>query len=73
MELADAFEEVVKSIDPEFAALWMRDELKRVIYYNKMSFKESEITPAQIVDLLQMLQDKKITAKGRQEDHGENS
>jgi aspartyl-tRNA(Asn)/glutamyl-tRNA(Gln) amidotransferase subunit B len=63
LELADAFEEVVKSIDPEFAALWMRDELKRVIYYNKMSFKESEITPAQIVDLLKMLQDKKITAK----------
>jgi aspartyl-tRNA(Asn)/glutamyl-tRNA(Gln) amidotransferase subunit B len=63
LDLADAFEEVVKSIDPEFAALWMRDELKRVIYYNKMNFKESEITPAQIVDLLQMLQDKKITAK----------
>jgi aspartyl-tRNA(Asn)/glutamyl-tRNA(Gln) amidotransferase subunit B len=63
LELADAFEEVVKSIDSKFAALWMRDELKRVIYYNKMSFKESEITPAQIVDLLKMLQDKKITAK----------
>ncbi len=63
LELADAFEEVVKNIDPEFAALWMRDELKRVIYYNKMSFKESEITPAQIVDLLKMLKDKKITAK----------
>ncbi len=63
LELADAFEEVVKAIDPEFAALWMRDELKRVIYYNKMSFNESEITPAQIVDLLKMLQDKKITAK----------
>jgi aspartyl-tRNA(Asn)/glutamyl-tRNA(Gln) amidotransferase subunit B len=63
LELADAFEEVVKSIDPEFAALWMRDELKRVIYYNKMSFKESEITPAQIVDLLKMLENKKITAK----------
>ena len=63
LDLADAFEEVVKSIDPKFAALWMRDELKRVIYYNKMSFKESEITPAQIVDLLKMLEDKKITAK----------
>ncbi len=63
LELADAFEEVVKSVDPKFAALWMRDELKRVIYYNKMSFKESEITPAQIVDLLKMLEDKKITAK----------
>jgi aspartyl-tRNA(Asn)/glutamyl-tRNA(Gln) amidotransferase subunit B len=63
LELADAFEEVVKTIDPKFAALWMRDELKRVIYYNKMTFKESEITPAQIVDLLNMLIDKKITAK----------
>ena len=63
LELADAFEEVAKSIDPKFAALWMRDELKRVVYYNKMTFKESEITPAQIIDLLRMLQDKKITAK----------
>jgi aspartyl-tRNA(Asn)/glutamyl-tRNA(Gln) amidotransferase subunit B len=63
LELADAFEEVVKFIDPKFAALWMRDELKRVIYYNKMSFKESEITPAQIVDLLKMLIDKKLTTK----------
>jgi aspartyl-tRNA(Asn)/glutamyl-tRNA(Gln) amidotransferase subunit B len=63
LELADAFEEVAKTVDPEFAALWMRDELKRVIYYNKMSFKESEITPVQIVDLLKMLLDKKITAK----------
>jgi aspartyl-tRNA(Asn)/glutamyl-tRNA(Gln) amidotransferase subunit B len=63
LELADAFEEVVKFINPKFAALWMRDELKRVVYYNKMSFKESEITPAQIVDLLKMLEDKKITAK----------
>jgi aspartyl-tRNA(Asn)/glutamyl-tRNA(Gln) amidotransferase subunit B len=66
LELADAFEEVVKEIDPEFAALWMRDELKRVLYYNKIGFKESEITPAQIVELLQMLQDQKITTKAGQ-------
>ena len=66
LELADAFEEVAKTINPEFAALWMRDELKRVIYYNKITFKESEITPAQIIDLLTMLQDKKITTKAGQ-------
>ena len=47
----------------------MRDELKRVIYYNKLSFKESEIKPTQIIDLLQMLQDKSITAKAGQEDY----
>ncbi|KAF5089215.1 Asp-tRNA(Asn)/Glu-tRNA(Gln) amidotransferase subunit GatB [Methanobacterium aggregans] len=63
LDLADAFEEVAKVVDPNFAALWMRDELKRVVYYNKLSFKESEITPAQIIDLLNLLQDKKVTAK----------
>ncbi|MDD1763360.1 MAG: Asp-tRNA(Asn)/Glu-tRNA(Gln) amidotransferase subunit GatB, partial [Methanobacteriaceae archaeon] len=66
LELADAFEEVARQVDPDFAALWMRDELKRVIYYNKISFKESEITPQQIIELLQMLQDKKITTKAGQ-------
>lgn len=66
LELADAFEEVAKKIDPKFAALWMRDELKRVIYYNKLTFKESGITTQQIIELLQMLQDKKITTKAGQ-------
>jgi aspartyl-tRNA(Asn)/glutamyl-tRNA(Gln) amidotransferase subunit B len=66
LELADAYEEVAKEVDPEFAALWMRDELKRILYYNKINFQESGITPAQIVELLQMLQDKKITTKAGQ-------
>ncbi|MGC9516549.1 MAG: Asp-tRNA(Asn)/Glu-tRNA(Gln) amidotransferase subunit GatB [Methanomicrobiales archaeon] len=66
LELADAFEEVVKSIDPSFAALWMRDELKRVIYYNKMTFAQSGITSDKIIELLKMIQDKKITTKAAQ-------
>jgi len=66
LELADAFEEVVKEVDPQFAALWMRDELKRVLYYNKLNYRESEITTAQLVELLRMLQDKKITTKAGQ-------
>ena len=66
LELANAFEEVAKEVDPEFAALWMRDELKRILSYNKISFKESEITPEQIVELLQLLQDNKITTKAGQ-------
>ncbi len=66
LELADTYEEVVKEIEAEFAALWMRDELKRVIYYNKMTFIESEITTSQIIELLQMLQDKEITTKAGQ-------
>lgn len=66
LDLANAFEEVAGEVDPEFAALWMRDELKRILSYNKISFKESEITPEQIVELLQLLQDKKITTKAGQ-------
>lgn len=66
LDLANAYEEVVKEIDPEFAALWMRDELKRILSYNKISFRESEITPAQIVEFLQLLQDNKITTKAGQ-------
>lgn len=66
LELANAFEEVAKEVDPEFAALWMRDELKRILSYNKITFKESEITPTQIVEFLQLLQDNKITTKAGQ-------
>ena len=66
LELADTFEEVVKSVDPQFAALWMRDELKRVIYYNKISFAESGITPQQVIELLKMVQKKEVTTKAGQ-------
>jgi aspartyl-tRNA(Asn)/glutamyl-tRNA(Gln) amidotransferase subunit B len=66
LELADTFEEVVKDVNPEFAALWMRDELKRILSYNKITFKESGITSTQLVEFLQLLQDKKITTKAGQ-------
>ncbi|MBM4240998.1 MAG: Asp-tRNA(Asn)/Glu-tRNA(Gln) amidotransferase subunit GatB [Euryarchaeota archaeon] len=66
LELANAFEEVVKEIEPKFAALWMRDELKRVLYYNKMSFAESGIEPPQIIELLELIKDKKVTTKAAQ-------
>jgi aspartyl-tRNA(Asn)/glutamyl-tRNA(Gln) amidotransferase subunit B len=66
LELANAYEEVVKTVDSEFAASWMRDELKRVLYYNKIDYSESKITPEKIVQLLKMLINKEITAKAGQ-------
>ena len=63
LALADAYEEVAKKIDPSFAALWMRDELKRVLNYNKMGFADSGITTDNIVELLKLIQDKKVTQK----------
>ncbi|MEL7670987.1 Asp-tRNA(Asn)/Glu-tRNA(Gln) amidotransferase subunit GatB [Methanobacterium sp.] len=63
LALADAYEEVAKKIDPSFAALWMRDELKRILNYNKMGFADSGITTDNIVELLKLIQDKKVTPK----------
>ncbi|MBZ9570157.1 Asp-tRNA(Asn)/Glu-tRNA(Gln) amidotransferase subunit GatB [Methanobrevibacter sp. TMH8] len=66
LELANAYEEVVKSSDPKFAAMWMRDELKRVLTYNKLDFEDSGISSENIVELLNLLQNKEITTKAGQ-------
>jgi aspartyl-tRNA(Asn)/glutamyl-tRNA(Gln) amidotransferase subunit B len=63
LALANAFEEIAKQVDPSFAAVWMRDELKRVLNYNKISFDESKIKTEDIVELLEMIKDKKVTPK----------
>ncbi|MGL4670159.1 MAG: Asp-tRNA(Asn)/Glu-tRNA(Gln) amidotransferase subunit GatB [Methanobacteriaceae archaeon] len=63
LEIADTFEEVVKKIDSQFAASWMRDELKRVLYYNKLSFKESSISSNDLIEYLEMIDKKEVTAK----------
>jgi aspartyl-tRNA(Asn)/glutamyl-tRNA(Gln) amidotransferase subunit B len=44
LDLAIAYEEVVKEVDSKFAAKIMRDELKRVLSYNKLDFADSGIT-----------------------------
>ena len=44
----------------------MRDELKRVLSYNKLDFSDSEITVDDLTELFKMLQDKEITTKAGQ-------
>jgi aspartyl-tRNA(Asn)/glutamyl-tRNA(Gln) amidotransferase subunit B len=63
LELANAFEEVAKEIDPRYAASWIRDELKRVLLYNKKTFVESGIKTRHIIDLLKMIRSDEITPK----------
>ena len=66
LDLAIAYEEIVKEIEPKFAAKWMRDELKRVLSYNKLDFSDSEITAKDLIEFLNMLQAKEITTKAGQ-------
>lgn len=66
LDLAIAYEEVAKEIDPKFASKWMRDELKRVLSYNKLDFSDSEITVENLIEFLKMLEAKEITTKAGQ-------
>lgn len=63
LDLANSYEEVVKEVDSQFAGLWMRDELKRVLTYNKFDFTESEISTEGIIEIINLIQNKEITAK----------
>jgi aspartyl-tRNA(Asn)/glutamyl-tRNA(Gln) amidotransferase subunit B len=63
LELAKAFEEVAKEVDPDHAARWMVRDLKRVLEYNNLTFKESSITTRQLIELFNMIKSHEITVK----------
>ena len=63
LDLAQAYEEVAKEVDAKLAAKWMRDELKRVLTYNKLDFAESGIVADDLIEFIQMIENKEITAK----------
>ena len=62
-ELAELFEKVAKAVDPILAAKWLRRELVRVLNYNKKELHEIEIDEKHIIDLLKLVEAKKITDK----------
>ncbi len=66
IDLAISYEEVVKEVDSVFAGKWMRDELKRVLSYNKLDYAESGITSKDLIELFSMIQNKEITTKAGQ-------
>ena len=60
-ELAKMFEAVAKHVNPELAAKLLRRELVRVLNYNKKELHESGIKEKHIIDLLKLVEGKKIT------------
>ena len=59
--LAEMFEAVSTAVNPELAAKWIRRELPRVLNYNKKKLHETEIKEHHMVDLLTLIEEKKIT------------
>jgi len=60
-ELAEMFENVAEEINPMLAAKWLRRELVRVLNYNKKELHEVEIDEKHMIDLLRLVESKKIT------------
>lgn len=59
--LADMFEKVAEKVNPILAAKWLRREIVRVLNYNKKELHEVEIGEKHIIDLLKLVENKKIT------------
>ncbi|MBI2658808.1 Asp-tRNA(Asn)/Glu-tRNA(Gln) amidotransferase subunit GatB [Candidatus Woesearchaeota archaeon] len=60
-ELAEMFEKVAEEINPILAAKWLRRELVRVLNYNKKELHEVKIDEKHMIDLLKLVENKKIT------------
>jgi len=59
--LSELFEKIAKRINPLLAARWLRFELLRVLNYNKKEFSETKINEKHLIDLLKLVENKKIT------------
>ena len=55
------FEKVSEEIDPILAAKWLRRELVRVLNYNKKQLHEIEMDEKHMIQLLKLVESKKIT------------
>jgi len=60
-QLAEMFEAVAGEIDPVLAAKWLRGELVRVLNYNKKELHEIEMDEKHMIQLLKLVESKKIT------------
>jgi len=62
-EIAKLFERVIEKINPKLAASWFADKIKKTLNYNNMRLRESHLNFENIVKLLKLLEDGKITEK----------
>ncbi|MDO8467658.1 MAG: Asp-tRNA(Asn)/Glu-tRNA(Gln) amidotransferase subunit GatB [Nanoarchaeota archaeon] len=61
LDMVELFEIVSSRISPQLALNWITIELQRVLNYNKKLLDEVEIIPEHIIELLELVQTKKIT------------
>jgi len=61
IDIAELYEKVIEKIDPKFALPWITVEWFGVLNHNKKTMDDLEINPQHIIELLQLVQQKRIT------------
>ncbi|MFH1592433.1 MAG: Asp-tRNA(Asn)/Glu-tRNA(Gln) amidotransferase subunit GatB [Candidatus Woesearchaeota archaeon] len=66
LKLADLFEKTAKKIDHNLTSRWFVREIPRILNYNKLTLDEWDISEKEITELLDLLQNNKITERTAQ-------
>ena len=61
LEIAEFFENIVNKVNPKLAVQWTTIELLSVLNYNKKELDEINIKPEHFIQLLKLVESKKIT------------
>jgi aspartyl-tRNA(Asn)/glutamyl-tRNA(Gln) amidotransferase subunit B len=61
LEIAEFFEEIINKINPKLAVQWTTIELLRVLNYARKELDEVKIKPEHFIELLKLVESKKIT------------
>ncbi|MCX6750282.1 MAG: Asp-tRNA(Asn)/Glu-tRNA(Gln) amidotransferase GatCAB subunit B, partial [Candidatus Pacearchaeota archaeon] len=61
LEIAEFFEKIVSRVSPKLAVQWTTIELLSVLNYNKKELDEVSISPEHFIQLLKLVESKKIT------------
>jgi aspartyl-tRNA(Asn)/glutamyl-tRNA(Gln) amidotransferase subunit B len=61
LELVELFEKIIEKSNPKLAVPWVTVELLGVLNYNKKTLNEIKINPEHFIELLKLVEDKKIT------------
>ena len=61
LEIVELFEKIVEKINPKLAVPWVTIELLGVLNYNKKTLDQVNINPEHFIQLLELVEKKKIT------------
>ncbi len=61
LEIVEFFEKIIEKTNPSLAVRWITEELLSVLNYNKKELEEIDINPLHFIELLDLIEKKKIT------------